>query len=654
MTWWTALPTTLATVAVFWGPGAGALALLGCRGLLQAALAPAVTALMFGVAALLCPTVGVVWGVLPAMVVTATVLGGLHLLVRRRAGVIGPTWPDDPASARWRWLVPAALVAAVAAQAGPVVAGMQRPDRVQNAWDALFHVAALRQVRAGGGADAGAFEWLLGDGAVYPQAWHAVAGLAPAWGGPVLVTNVAALLPCILATALGTAAAARAIFRDDRIAAAATLMLGCGVALPVSIALQPGLIPNAFGLALVPGALAAVVEATRRGPGAAADRRRAVVAGVVVGVVVGIAVVHPGAAAALGLVAAPWWVPAAVRAARHAWARPWPRAVTVAIAVASGLGVAAVLTSPTYRGVVSTRTKEPEPLRMLVIDLATGNLGEWPSYAIAPTVLAAAGAAVLLRLHHSRPPAIALVLAVVAYVSAAATWEPLAPLATFWYVETRRVAPVVGLLTALVAGWALVAGARELATRLESTGRRSAGAIVAGLVAAISLVAALPATATATGLAEDTFSQSMPDDPQLFDRKPYVTPAEEAMLGRLADVLDPADLLLGSSLAGAGHLAALTGQRVQQPYHSIAMDDFSTYVSEHLADLDDDPQVCAAVRALDARYVYVDPYPMHSTYWTTSYLGAFTQAPPLDALDAGGTAAVYSLDVCYAADPPGT
>lgn len=656
MTWWAALPATLATLVAFWAPGAALLAVVGFRGLLLAALAPAVTAAVFGVASVAAGAIGLAWGWLPALVLTVALGAGLWFVRARLAdrcpGAARPFAQVRHVPLPRRWLLPATVLAAVAAQLVPVAVGMGRPDRVQNAWDALFHLAALGQVREGGGAGPWAFGELLGPH-WYPYAWHAVAGLVPAWGGPVVVTAVAAFVPCALATAVGVAAAGRALFRDDRAAAGATAMVGCGVALPLAVALQPGLIPNAFGLALLPGLLALTVELTR---GDTKPEARA--AGALLAAAVGIALVHPGAATALGVIALPWLAPALLRAARHVWARPRLRVLAAVLVLATGSGIAAVLTSPTYRVVARIRMKEPPALGTLVADLATGNLGEWSGQAILPTALAIGGVVALGRRRDGRPLVIALALALLAYVAAASTWEPLAQLTTPWYRETRRLAPVVGLLVAIVAGWALMAGARWLAGRLGATNRRSvgvAGPVVAGpalvpsaLVLSALVLSAAPAAATVAALSTDTFSQDMADAPQDLDRKPYLTEDEEALLARLAEHLDPTALMLGSSLSGAGHLAALTGQRVQQPYHAIPIDDRARYVSDHLGALGTDPGVCAVVRELDARYVYVDPYPMHSTYWTTAYRGTFTQPPPLDPLDAADTgAAVYSLDVCY-------
>jgi len=121
------------------------------------------------------------------------------------------------------------------------------------------------------------------------------------------------------------------------------------------------------------------------------------------------------------------------------------------------------------------------------------------------------------------------------------------------------------------------------------------------------------------------------------------------MIDEVAPLLDHDGLLLGSSLGGAGHLAAITGQPVVQPYHSVPLPPAAEYVSEHLADLRTDPRVCAAVRDLDARYVYVEARPLHSTYWSFVARSVFGTAPPDDdgLLARAGTAAVFTLDECY-------
>lgn len=619
-----------------------ALALLGARGLHVLAVAPAVTAAILGSGALAAPLIGLTWSPWVALGLTAVVAGLAWLLGR------GQTWrlvsPDRRDASLRRWVLPAAVVGGTALQLVPLAVGMGRPDRVQNAWDALFHLAAVQQVRAGGGAAPAALNELAGGpSGYYPHGWHAVAGLVPWWGEPVVAVNVVAFVPCAVATALGVAALARAAFPARvGVPAVAALLVGSGVVLPLAVAVQPGLIPYALGAALLPGVLAMVVDIARGG------QRQPVRLVVVVVAASGVALVHPAAAAALALLALPWVVPAGARALARVWTRPSMRAPVALAFVLVVVGSVVVLTSPTVRHVASIDHKPDLGLAELLERLVTGDLGEWSAYPLVTTLLALGGATVLASRPDGRPIAVALVLALGTYSAAASSWDVLSTLTALWYSETRRVAPLVGVLVVVVAAWALVEGAHRVVRRIElprGMGVSTASGAVVLVVVALTTVHGVSNLRAAVA---DAFDQDMPANPGAFDRKPYLTEAEDAMLARLATELDHDALLLGSSLSGAGHLAALTGQRVVQPYHSTSLGEDVRYVSDHLPDLRTDPVVCALVRRLDARYVYVDPYPLHSTYWSTTYAGSFTEPPPGRPLDTAGAAAVYPLDACFA------
>ena len=321
----------------------------------------------------------------------------------------------------------------------------------------------------------------------------------------------------------------------------------------------------------------------------------------------------------------------------------------MAAAVAATLAAAvAVRTSSTAQVVVAIHQKPSQSYRELAERLVTGNLGEWAVYPIVATALAVLGAVVAIRQRRGRALVVAAVLAVALYACAASPIEAVSSLTRLWYTETRRIAPVVGMLLVPLAALAVTWAAREASRRVELPARLTpeAGQRVLGGLLLVLAVGLGPLTLD--GLADDSFSQTVPEKPGTFDRVPYLSEAEEDMIRDVGGRLDPDDLLLGSSFSGAGHLAALTGQRVNQPYHTTLLSPEAVYVSDHLADLGVDPVVCADVRALGAHAVYVDPYPLHSTYWLDAAPGRFITAPRDGVVLArAGDTAIYSLDSCY-------
>lgn len=659
MTWWYAVPIALACLAVFWLPGWLILTAARVRGLLALALAPAVGAGVLGLSSWLCLPAGVAWGPVPAALGTALFAGTAHLLYqerRRRDREPSRQGGRPSLSARrtdsvrsWnRWGLPVALGVAVAAQVVPVAIGMVRPNRVQNAWDALFHLSAIQSALAEGRVDPSWLALLAAPdrtASFYPHAWHAAASLVPQWAGPLVSLNVATVLPCAVATAIGAAALARELFPAIRhLPALTALVTGMGIPVPLSIALQPGLVPNAFALSLVPGALAAVVRLTRSSDARALELW--LVAGLAAA---GVGLAHPGALIGLSLVALPW---VAVRA--WPWIRSglrsgWGRARVLGAAGALLGAVVLVAANPTSRLVASINHKPPQTANELAMRLLTGNLGEWMSYPIVPVFLGVLACVSLARRPGSRRPVVAFVLTVAAYCAAASSFAILSSLTALWYSEERRVAPLVGVLLAPLAAYGLVVVTRAAVRHVTvppRIGETGAHVLVAGTVVVLCLV---PGVESTTDLAWDTYTQEVAEDPEPFDRVPYLSPAEEQLLTRLPALVGPDDLVLGSSLSGAGHLAALSGGRVVQPYHTTLLSADALYVSEHLPELGDDPRVCEAVRDLGARYVYVDPHPLHSTYWHSAGYGSFTDPPPAgtEVVDRAGDVVVYSLEQCY-------
>lgn len=641
MSWLQAVPVAMACLIAFWGPGLLLARTAGIRGLNQVAIAPAATAGLLGCLSVLTSAVGIGWSWLSATVATGVTV--LAVVLVRRARSASPLEAVPRRGGR-PGLLSAAIVVGVLGQLVPILVAMGRPDRVLNAWDALFHLSAVQEARAAGDVTPMSLARLAAPGSdavdFYPHAWHAVTALVPQWFGPLVSVNAASIVPVILATVVGMAALARAIFPDVPSAAPVTAVLAAsGVVAPIGIALQPALIPNAFALSLVPGVLACVVEAF------SGRKFSWPILGLAA---VGITLAHPNAGLMLALLSLPWVVPALVSAARRLPVR-WPGRIAAVAAVAAAVAAAAaVRTSSTAQVVMAIHQKPPQPYTELAGRLLTGNLGEWSVYPIVATVLAILGGIMAVRRRRGTAFVVAVAVAVALYASAASPIDAVSGLTRLWYTETRRIAPVLGMLLVPLAALAVIRTAHAATRRVQLPARLSveSGQRVLGALFIALAVGLGPLTLNA--LADDSFSQSIPDRPGAFDRVPYLSEAEEDMIRDVGERLNPDELLLGSSFSGAGHLAALTDQRVNQPYHTTALTSEAVYVSDHLADLGVDPRVCAAVRSLGAHAVYVDPYPLHSTYWQDAAAGKFT-TPPREGvvLARGGATAIYSLDECY-------
>ncbi len=664
MLWTTALPTVVATALVFWLPGAAVLGALGLRGLRLAALAPATGAGLLAVGASVAGPLGVPWVPWTAAALTvlaASLTAAAHRLSRHgvAAAPSGGSAPSRPLDRRGRrWLV-AVVIGSVAAQLVPVAIGMGRPDRVQNAWDALFHLRAVVEAREAARIDpfwAGRLVDPSGGTLVYPSGWHALAMLVPA-ADPRVTVTICAIVPCVVAYALGVALLAREVSGSRLATILAPLMTAAGVAGPLPIALQPGLIPNAFALALVPAVVSVAVRTWRVQAARSVSNRPSRMGDVVAAGagLLGITLVHPGAAAGAVVLASPWVAVVGVRAARTGWrqGRHAPVGLTVVVASMAVVGALAALSVSTAPLVVGAADNGPPvPLAVVLRRIVTGDLAEYPVYPILPMIFALGCCWVAWR-RRARGTSdhllmLAAALVVVVYVAAASGGAAGSAVTIVWYSEARRIAPLVGVCLSVLSASGLALGAHLAAGRVTLPQGWSHARAAAVLTVGVIALALVPGLSAAYRLADDTFSQDVPARPRPDDRLPYLTVDEEHLIDRLANTLDPSELLLGSSLAGPGHLAALTGQRVVQTYHTEQLERSSIYVSTYLGRLADDPRVCEAVRTLDARYVWVDPYPLHPRYSRFAPSDDFTRYPTeLAPIDSAGTTAVYDLSGCY-------
>lgn len=656
MPWSVAASLAVALLLTVTAVGAAVLAAAGRRTWVSAA--PAVGTGVVAVAAVAADALGVAWGLLPVAAVTALCAGAAAVLHRwapgwpalRRAadapGVPGPATDGDAPRPTLRLATAGAVLAASLLTLVPLAAGMGRPDRVQNAWDALFHAVAVDRMRAGGGPGS-VSDLASPDGNIaYPFAWHALTSLLPGGVDAVAAANLGAFLPTVVVAAAGTAALARAVLPATPWAGpVAALLTAAALGSPLSPALQPGLVANAFGLALVPGVLAHVVRPHRVAPAAVVPAALAAL---------GIGLSHPGALLGLAVLAAPWVVARAVRWARTPGGEATQRrTLTLLVVLAAGvLAVNVVVSaSSTAEAVAGTLVKEPVGLGEVARRLLTGDLGEWPVHPLVVVVLAVVGTLALLR-RRDVVLVVAALLVVAAYAVAATQVPMLSVLTSLWYTETRRIAPLVGLPATLLAAHGLVVVVTWVGTAVRRwVPAGAARAAVAVCALALVAAAAVPGVRATHTLAVDTFAQEVADGPT--PRVPYLTADEEAMVRRLAATLGPDDLVLGGSLTGAGHLGVLTGARVSQPYQTVPHPEDVQLVDHRLADLGRDPVVCAGVRRLGARYLYVDPAPLRASTWTQDYPTWFTEVPGPQApvVDRGGTASLHSLAVCYEDGP---
>src|SRR5450756_499421 len=635
--WISALAVSLAVLAAFWGPGTVVLWPLRIRGIELLATAPLVTVGLTAAGAIIADWAHVPWRAPTALAVTA--LAGLTAIALVRVSNRGSrpdALPRADVSPRIRRACGSAIGFGIVAQLLPLALGMGRPVRLLTAFDAVTHFSALAQMRASGSASSLTFFKIdtlsTRSFAAYPNGWHSVVALLSAWPDASTVFNVAVFVPVAFAWTLGLTRLTQVVFPSrPRVWAWAPALSAAGLGLPAYLALRPeGMVPNAFGTALVP-AFVALVASVRRLP---VPIRLALVATCVVG----IGLTHPNALISSVVVLLPWAVPRAIGLIRRAAHRSRERlavlggaAVCVALAVGLIIGpTAAVVTFP---------VEGPLPWWQALVAVLSGNLtGMGLAMGFMVVATAAIGGVLAWRLPRARWLVVANVLMVTLYLLSTSSIPILRGVDRLWYGEPRRFAPVVAAVLIPLAALALDAAPRWLlVTRRVQTNAPPARTAL-GLGLFIVIVSTAGGAVGIEQLARDTFVAPGKPGPVIAGD------AELAMMGRLRFELDRTGAVLGSPFSGTASLFGLYNQQVVMPISMIADGPDFVYLREHMADLGVDPGLCAPLHRLNVRYLYIDSAPSDGRAGDVD----LTSAPEhgIRLVDSGGTASVYEVTAC--------
>ncbi|MFD1507269.1 hypothetical protein FE374_14235 [Georgenia yuyongxinii] len=691
MSWWAALPGALALVALWVLPGWAVTRALGARGIVGLGAGPAVTAAMLGGLGVLYGAVGVRWSLgsaltgLLGVVLLAAAAGAL--LRRRSVGrLVVPApgagvWPGEwfgpssssssaASSAWWRGLaLPApfaraeaagltlALAVAAVLIAGPMVAGMGAPDRPEQAWDAVFHLNALALVRESGNASTlGALAPMYGGGRpYYPIVWHAMAAVAPGLSSVPAAANLQNLVLGAVVWPAGVAALTRVAVRPVLPALVAPVLAASFVAYPTVVLTVLAPWPYGLSIAVLPGALAALVVALRTpwmwGPKLAGTLIAALALG-------GTVAAHGSGAFSVIAVAGALVVVVLARQARHWWAGR-PRLVTVVAVACAGLFATSALAVARFPALRSTLGFErggadsyvPTLKKLLVDAPLVYEYGDVGFGHVAVTVLAAVGAVVCLLRRRARWLVLGWAGAVVLVLLAAGPVEnPLRGLTGFWYTQAARIAPLIVLPAALLAAVGLTAVGDRLARLL---GGARGGATASGgpraLVASVAVLVMVVATSGGMRWGVKERVTASVYEPGQIAWGTMLTEAELAMMQRLPDQLPADAVVLGDPFNGSAYLPALAGVDVVFPQLGAVQGAHARTLESSLDQIRTDPAVCGAATALGVTHVYTDNAGAADgakVHERTAAMRALDTSSGFELVDSGGTARVWRLTAC--------
>jgi hypothetical protein len=635
--WVSAAPDVLVCVGLFLAPGLLATCLGGLRGITAWAMAPLVTVAVVTVVAVAGGWFGFRFGVWPVAAGTLLAAGlsaGLSLLLRARR-LDSPA--RDPRS--YSLAVVIGAVVAVVVGAATFIAGVRRPDAIQQSWDSVFHYNAIRYIEQTGQASPltiGTLGQPGGKTSFYPDAWHLMAALLAELTGATV--PVAAAVTCLVVAVLVITGMVSSLFG----------------AFPWMLTGAYGILwPNALGLAMAPAGVALGMSVIRVSDGDTFGPVRRWFFAAAGGWAIAIA--HPNSALSVAVILVfPLLVVvgkyAAAQYRRHGLATTLVAAGIVAVIVI-GVFIASRLQTVRFVAGISWHPFETPP-HALVSAFSNGTDRQAPELLLAAFSIIGMFACFVWRQRRWLVCAELVIAAL--YVGSAAIGSPARLFTGLWFDDSYRIAailPVVAIpLTTMgvlaAAEWlqrvpfrAAVAARPVLAIAVPL----AVGVVIAGATA----VQGVPRNASTVGL---QFNSS--GDETLVSR------SKVQFLQTVARLVPSSALVAENPFDGTAYLFALSGTRVLFPQMNQSTNPDVVYLAHHLVDLGQDTRVCDLVRQYGVGYMVVAPDDFLTRpskpgvraelefYAGVAYPGADPAGFRLIASAAGGQLRLYKITMC--------
>ena len=582
--WVDTIPAFVVLSVVLFLPGWLVVRALGARGLEALAVSPAVSVGIIAVCATLAQRVGVRWGLLPLVVVTAIAVAvawlGMRLFGRHdpelgaARRLLGRPRPDA---------VVAIAIGAVLALA-TILPAIGRPDELVDSPDAVYHLGRIKTFLETG-------NFSIANPTFYPNGFHSwiATSLLPGVADVLPGTNVATIVLAALVWPVGCVALVRHALGTSRLVTyAAGFASAAFIAFPTILLGWGVLWPNLMATALTPGALALMLQAARSGRigqwlafGAALP---------------GLALIQPNALVALVLFALVWFVTARVRAGLLHHVSWWVVARDLAIVAVVGVAglVAAPVVSAQLASTQSYEWKDRVSVWTALVEVVGGRL-QIPDVLWGLVLLIALGIGWIALRARAALPVVAMWSAVVVlYVMAASSTMSWTSLITgYWYNDKVRLASL-----AAVPGVVLVAAAapalRELLRKVPGLGSRP---VVVGLVAVLVIpVLTLGLNGATRERMLTGFFQ--PDEP----KKVILSFEAQDSLRRLNALIPPGEGVVGRPENGSPLMWPLFGTNTLYRSIPIPTTGDEIVIGTGFDDMANRPDVCAAMARHDIRW----------------------------------------------------
>lgn len=635
MTWFDAIPTTLAGILIILLPGGAVAALIGLRGLWLWATAPVISATLYATASLALPRIGLRWELLP-VAGFVLVFAALIVMLFRVVPLLKFSHQDSPRfPPTWNvlaWSFSAGVLGAYA------IIGIGAVTNISQTFDNVFHLNAIAFIGDSGDASAFGISRITapdgGGNTFYPVLWHALVQLTQQTTGasiPVSVNafNLAAVV-CIWPT--GMLLLTRQLIRASRISTLVTAVLIASFpAFPLYMLSYGVLYTYFLGLAFVPAIVAVVLQVVGVTQDRAVGRKPGLVV-LLVGLLPGIALCHPSALMTVLALSVPPVFVAGIAGWRSVSARAqrWRIVGLLAFTLAGTIFLVVLRPPHMWEPLYSKQNALWQ-----VFGLALANYGV-PALS---ALLLMAGAVLLLR--HLPKTGIAAVgmwfmFASVYFVTASVNNPLLRSFGGPWYGDIPRFAAIMPIVAIPLIAYASTIWIKAV-TRHTGTLRKPLSLALIGILA----------VSTQFGAGYQQFLTDMRIGYATTSDALLLSDDEVALLERLDDQVPASDMVIGNPWTGTPLAYAYAHRQVLATHILMAALGDRAILFDRLSSAGADPSVCAAVHALNAHW-YLDfgDQEVHNGHHPYPGFDEVETSGVLELIDREGEAKLYRVAAC--------
>jgi hypothetical protein len=656
VSWIAVLPAAVMAVLLLYVPGAVIAACLKFRlgGIIG--LAPLHSTAAAGLAGVLAGVLGVPWGLLPFLVVSA-LLAAMALVVTR-----GITWRAAGGPPVRQWLPFAAMALATVPITWRFVQLIGSPEHPSQVFDNVFHLNAIQFILDTGNASSltlASIQGVSGLDAVYPAAWHSFAALLVQLAA-VDIPTAQNILNLVVAAVVWPASClflvTKTISRRPAALVIAAVIAGTQVAFPFLMIVWGPLFPYALAISMMPAVVTVLAALARLGR-TRTDPPRSWVASLMLALG-GLAFAHTSSinttlAVSFPIVGLLWWRLAQRSGVRSSAVRAW-----LFIAATLGLLVVAAAFWFKLRPAPYDNWGPSVKPGAAVGEILTVSTMQSAIPAVVVSVLSVMGLFTVFRTRKFRWLAVCYGVVGSLYVVAASFPKGSLrdALVGTWYQDTYRLAALLPLFAtplAVIGGlrlwdsWRTSHHALRLQDIIEQRMRplrnRGPAALTAATAVVFVVLASVAGPLTHYIAGASTVYR--------FDgESELLTPDELALLKRIPNHVPPDAVIADNPWNGSSLAYAYTGRRVLTAHLFAEKDAEASLIDERLKIGPEALPVCTALKNKNVQFVldfgsrYLIDLPGSESYPGVTDIG---QAEGFELVDSqGDDAKLYRISAC--------